>query len=923
MTANDNLNQQNAGTLFDLSQWDWLRQPLCCVDLHGIPIIYNNLFSLWIQDVAGFELNPTFLYRVRQMIHRGSSDHQRYADWSPDRLKAACRGSEAVVLRIGEGQALLGFFLHQPFQQRSDLFQRILESSPLMLGICDLKNARLADVNDSFTTVTGLDRQTLLTSDLHELPIWEDNQFCDSMIAELQKNGEVLSRLTNMRDCEGEIHSVLVSLKFLMGKQDYVVFVGADVSAQRHLVQALSDAEERFRDLLAHAPEPTILLDVNSGYFIVANHAALALFNMPLEKLLAMGPVELSPEYQPDGNLSRNKVKEYVALALAGKVSEFPWTHLDGEGQPIPCYIRLVALPGNLVRANITDLRQNEHNAYEMEKMSRALEQTDDIVMITDVHGILEYVNSAFQNVTGYALEEVLGRPTSILASGDQDAVYFEEMWQTILSGRVFKGIFNNRRKDGSLFIEEKTISPIIDAKGFITHFVSTGRDISEKLRTDQQLNHLANYDLLTDLPNLLSFRERLFDALNRARRHSYKVGMIMMDLDRFKVINDTLGHHVGDEFLRQVAKRLQDRFRMSDALARLGGDEFALLVEPVGEQQALLTVIQKLLELFGESFSVGDHELYSSISLGVSIFPNDGDDVHTLMKNADTAMFRAKRAGGNRFEMYRSDMNARAQERLTLETELRGALRRKEFFLHYQPQWDLNRRKLVGVEALVRWRHGSGTISPGEFVPLLEETGLIGEVGEWILEEACGQLKRWSENGLHDLRLAVNLSPNQFATHLLASRVEQLLRRVELKPGLLELEITESTLMQQGDLAVSILDELKNLGVRLAIDDFGTGYSSLAYLKRFPIDVLKIDRSFLIEVNTRQEDAAIVETILGMARSLELEVVAEGIEAVAQLDFLERLGCQFVQGYLLARPMPAEQFFDKWQAGEFNTWPH
>ncbi len=901
----------------ELGSWDWLQQPLCCVDHRGRLVAGNNMFAMWIGSPECFLLQTAFLERLKTMIIEGRSDGRRYADWYAPTLCDTGLGSEAVVLRIGAGQALLAFFLNKPERIGQSLFQRSSQGCPLMQGTLDLRTGLLLEGNEDFERVTGLPSETVFYTPIGSWPVWSQPEQWRTLVEDLKEGHPVHNRYVALNQVQGRSVTALVSMRPLPERDDLAALVIADITAKQGLVRAFIDAEARFHDLLTYAPEPTVLLDCASGFFVVANPAALEFFGYSLEKMLSLRPLDLSPEFQPDGRRSDRGVAERVGAALSGKTIDFPWVHLDAQGEPLPCHIRLVALSGNLVRASITDLRQAQRNAYELDKLSRALDQTDDMVMITDKNGCIEYVNAAFELHTGYGLDEVVGKNPALLASGEHDPAFFEEMWQTILGGGVFKGVFSNRRKDGSLFAEEKTITPITDSRQRITHFVSTGRDITEKLQIDERLNHLVNHDMLTDLPNMVSFRERLQDALHRAGRRNHQIGLIIMDLDRFKVVNDTLGHHVGDDLLRLVADRLRDAFRISDTLARLGGDEFAVLVEPVTEQGDLLPVLQKLQDLFSEPFLVQERPIYTTVSMGVCMFPNDGEDVHGLIKNADTAMFRAKKLGGNCFEIYRFDMNARAQERLVMETELRGALQRGEFHLHYQPQWDLAQRCMVGVEALIRWRHPvHGNVSPGEFVPLLEEMGLIGVVGEWILNEACRQLKQWSDQGMTSLRMAVNLSPKQFGSRQFAENVGAVLEASGLTADRLELEITEGTLMAQGDQSVNRLWALKRLGVRLAIDDFGTGYSSLAYLKRFPIDVLKIDRSFLNEVTCRREDAAIVSAILAMASSLDLEVVAEGIEEPDQLAFLRDAGCEMVQGFLLARPGAPELVEKIWRRG-------
>jgi diguanylate cyclase (GGDEF)-like protein len=460
------------------------------------------------------------------------------------------------------------------------------------------------------------------------------------------------------------------------------------------------------------------------------------------------------------------------------------------------------------------------------------------------------------------------------------------------------------------------------DADGRVWRVTGTVQDITERKLAEEQIRHLAYYDGLTGLPNRLLFGERLAQALATARRQGKMLATLCFDLDRFKRINDTLGHSVGDQLLRAVAERLRRSVRESDllgwnepraegeALARLGGDEFILAFAEVARVDDVARAARRVQELLAEPFRLGGHEAFVSASIGISVFPHDGDDAEALLKNADTAMYHAKDAGGNQFQFYAQSMNASALERLELENALRRGLERAEFRLHFQPQVDGPDGRVIGAEALVRWHHPElGLVAPGEFIPLAEESGLIVPLGEWVLRAACAQACAWRDAGLGLGRVAVNLSGRQFRQKNLLEVVRRILAESGADPQLIEIEITESVVMQNAEDTVGTLAALKAMGLRLAVDDFGTGYSSLSYLKRFPLDVLKIDRSFIRDVTCNADDAAIAKTIIAMAHSLRLEVVAEGVETAAQAAFLAAHGCQIMQGYLYGRPLPAEEF--------------
>lgn len=431
-----------------------------------------------------------------------------------------------------------------------------------------------------------------------------------------------------------------------------------------------------------------------------------------------------------------------------------------------------------------------------------------------------------------------------------------------------------------------------------------------ERIRAEKAAEHQANYDRLTDLPNRTLFLDRLTLALVQAARHHKMLAVLFVDLDRFKTIVDTLGHATGDQLLRGVAGRLAACVDEGDTVARFGGDEFAILLPQISRADKAVKLAQKMLDTLKPAFQFTSQELHITTSIGIALYPYDGEDSDTLLKNADTALYRAKEQGRNNYQLYSPAMNARAFERLALENSLRRAMERQEFLLHYQPQIDLRTNKLIGMEVLVRWQHADlGVVYPSEFVALAEETGLIGPLGEWVLRTACAQNVAWLKAGLPSLRVAVNLSGRQFQQQNLVEMISRILRDTGMDPKRLELEITESTAMQNADYTNVMLREFKDMGIHIAMDDFGTGYSSLSYLKKFPIDTLKIDQSFVRDITHDANDAAIANTIIVLAHSLKLQVVAEGVETPEQEAFLRARDCDVAQGFLFSRPLPADQF--------------
>lgn len=541
-----------------------------------------------------------------------------------------------------------------------------------------------------------------------------------------------------------------------------------------------------------------------------------------------------------------------------------------------------------------------------------AFHHSGEAIMITDHDNCIVTVNPAFTELTGYTQEEVVGKNPSMLSAGRTTREEYERMWAAISLKGYWQGEIWDRRKDGGVYPKWLSISVMRDESGEIRFHIAHFSDISAERAAEAKLHHMAHHDMLTGLSNRVSLKDRLEHALALARRESSRVALLFIDLDRFKSINDTLGHHVGDELLIAVSQRLRQCVRESDLVARLGGDEFVVMLPGLDQSPAAASVAEKIVASIGEPYLIGAHTLYTTPSVGIAIYPEDGADGESLMRNADAAMYHAKSAGRNNFQFFDAKMNELAVERLSIEHALRHALSRDEFRLHFQPVIDIRTGRVSSIEALVRWQHPErGLLAPGFFIGVAEETGLIQAIGDWVLWAACRQLADFRAGGIADVRMAINISALQMRNGNLPVLAQGIMAAYSLQAGDLIFEITESIAMEQPKETERILDQLHAMGIQLALDDFGTGYSSLSYLKLFALDTLKLDRSFVEEIGVDADGQIICDATIGLAHSLRLRLVAEGVETQEQLDYLQARGCHYVQGYLFSRPLPADQILE------------
>ncbi len=561
------------------------------------------------------------------------------------------------------------------------------------------------------------------------------------------------------------------------------------------------------------------------------------------------------------------------------------------------------------VAAKEIALQQIRAYAEELELAAGVFAHTFEGIMITDAAGTILSVNPAFTEITGYSSKEAVGQSPRLLRSHHQDEQFYREMWSKLDVSGEWRGELWNRRKNGEAYLQWTSITTINDPEGKPYRRISVMSDVTEIRRKDEHIRHQAYHDTLTGLPNRMLLQNRLEHALKAAKRDMMRLALLFIDLDRFKVINDSLGHFIGDELLRQAAQRLTHCVRAGDTVSRQGGDEFVILATIANSADAA-HIAEKVIADISAPFAIQGHALHVGASVGISLFPEDGDDATTLLRCADVAMYAAKQAGRGTLRLYDTGMNERAQHRLRLEAALRRAIEQKEFELFYQAKVCLADERYCGMEALIRWHDPEfGLVSPASFIPLAEETGLIVPIGDWVLDAACAQMRRWLEAGKIEGPVAVNVSARQLNDPEFSRRLEEILGRHGLDGQQLQIEVTESTVMANPELAIEALGRIAALGVTIAVDDFGTGYSSFNYLKRLPIHLLKVDRSFVADIGASREDEEIVTAIIQVAHALNLQVVAEGVETREQAGFLRQLGCHFAQGYHYAKPLPLAEY--------------
>ena len=746
-------------------------------------------------------------------------------------------------------------------------------------------------------------------------------------------------------DRDAEISALVEILQANLQRLDELTAGEVDALADSHgRPFLLRDAQDQLRKsdaakqaaILNALPAHIALLD-GDGRIVCVNEAWRRLAGAKIIQSrgyeVGLNYLEICDGADGDDALEAHQVANGIRLVLKGDADSYSIEYSSRSPSDQNWFLLTVtplAAGGRkgavLMHLNITDQKlhaaerstMEEALFVERERAQVTLNSIGEAVACTDSAGNITFLNVVAEMMSGWSLPQATGKPI-----GEVLPMLDARSRETIAAPKAAAALEDLPphaillRRDGSEIPVESSVAPIHDRERQITGAVVVFRDVSVAQAMARQMVHSAHHDFLTGLPNRMLLNDRISLAIELARRRTNKVAVLFLDLDGFKHINDSLGHPVGDKLLQSVANRLVTCVREADTVSRQGGDEFVVLLSEVEGVEGAAITARRILQAVGEMHSCKPHELHVTTSIGISLFPDDGPDADALIQNADTAMYQAKENGRHSFQFFKADMNARAVERQSMELSLRGALQRQEFTLHYQPRVDLATGAISGVEALIRWTHPTrGAVSPAQFIQIAEDCGLIVPIGTWVLREACAQARAWLDAGLPALTMAVNVSAMQFREENFLDSLFEILSETHLEPGSLELEITESVLMKRADVAASILKTVREKGVRVAVDDFGTGYSSLSYLRKFPVDALKIDQSFIRQISTSGEDTAIVIAIMGMAKGLNLRVVAEGVETAEELAFLAAHRCDEAQGYYFSDPLPAERLAELLKAG-------
>ncbi|MBD8496314.1 EAL domain-containing protein [Pseudomonas syringae] len=854
--------------------------------------------------------------------------------WLVMRLPQAQADLDAVILSIGDITSRKQIELS--LQDRESFWSDVVRTVPDHLYVQDVLSQRMIYSNHHLGQTLGYSKAELhaMGEFFWEILLHPDDAraYRDMRLRQRHHaHNELLQCVLRFRDHQHHWRCFDIREQAMAWDKEHqvtrIIGIAKDITDQMAASQSLRDSEQRYR-MLAESISDVIFSTDSSLALNYVSPSVEGVLGYSADWILHNGwsatianPQQLLPIHTLIARIRKvlNKPAELDKLRNALHTHLFLFDSLRADGRKIPIELRLVLVwdeHGSFegILGVGRDISQQRRAEKDLRMAATVFEHSTSAILITDPAGYIVQANEAFTRVSGYEVAQVLDQLPSLLTVEYEQEKHLLPILKQLNQHGSWEGEVLLKRRNGEQYPAWAGITAVLDDEGDLASYVCFFSDISERKASEEHIHRLAYYDALTHLPNRTLFQDRLHSALQHAERQGAWVVLMFLDLDRFKPINDSLGHAAGDRMLKEMASRLLACVTDDDTVARMGGDEFTLLLEPGATRESALNraihVAEQILTSLVTPFVLEGREFFVTASIGIALSPQDGNELSQLMKNADTAMYHAKERGKNNFQFYQADMNATALERLELESDLRHALEQQEFVLYYQPQFSGDGKRLTGAEALLRWRHPRrGLVPPNDFIPVLEELGLVVDVGDWVLAEACRQLKAWHQARVRVPKISVNISARQFSDGQLGERIAEILRDIGVPPACLELELTESILMREVSEAMQILDGLKNLGLSIAVDDFGTGYSSLNYLKQFPIDVLKIDRTFVDGLPSGEQDAQIARAIIAMAHSLNLAVIAEGVETHEQLEFLREHGCDEVQGYLFGRPMSAGHF--------------
>ncbi|KAF1023563.1 MAG: putative signaling protein [Pseudomonas sp.] len=883
-------------------------------ELLGYPRAHWLIPGFWRNIIHPADLTRAEAYCYRET--RANRDHS--LDYRVITADGRCLWVRDIVSLIEHGHepVLRGLMIdiseakrtEEALQLSEQKFASVFQQCPDILVIARLSDGCLLEVNKAFEDQIGLSAAEVIGKNGDKLNIWGTPGAALSLLRRIQTSSVRNLEMQFLRSNGQAFFGLISAEPFQLDTTEALVIVVRDITQLKETQQRLQTSEEKFAKAFHASPDGLLLSRQRDGLLLEVNEgfSRITGFN----SVMSLDQSSLDLGIWVDLNERKHMLE---LMQRDGFVRDFICHIRRNDGQVRLCELSSRPLPIGDEDCMLTIARDITERQLMQEKLQQAatvFESTAEGVLITDIRQNISAVNRAFTEITGYSELEALGHTPRLLASGQHDSAFYAAMWHQLTNNGHWQGEISNRRKNGELYPSWLTISAVRNREHAITHFVAVFADISSLKHAQARLDYQAHHDPLTGLPNRTLFESRLQAALNGQQESGGQGAVLFLDLDRFKHINDSLGHPIGDLLLKDIAVRLKEQLRDVDTVARLGGDEFIILLPGLQHASDADTLANKLLACFTPPFQAGEHEFFITASIGTSFYPQDGTDVATLVKNADAAMYRSKAKGRNRVESYTQDLTAEANERVALEHELRRAIERDELSLYYQAKRCLVTHELIGAEALIRWNHPTfGEVPPEHFIALAEENGMILQIGDWVLEQACQQMHAWKQTFDDFGPLSVNLAGAQLRHPDLLSRIEQLLDDYALEPGRLQLEITENFIMSQAEEALEVLHQLKHLGVQLAIDDFGTGYSSLSYLKRLPLDFLKIDQSFVRGLPDDPHDAAIVRAIIALGHSMQFTIIAEGVETPAQQDFLAAEGCEQMQGYIVSLPLPPDVF--------------